>query len=87
MQPNPVEILDEVVSLAKSRQRLASIFDRVRRADEIDEQTLNRLIVERQVIVNLIRTHEKGRLHFRDHDHEYKTNFAEVVKKYLQIKP
>ena len=53
MTTDPVEALETVVQLAKERRKFGSILSYVRRADETDEDTLNRLIQDRRQLMHL----------------------------------
>ena len=54
MTPDPVDALAAVVDLAQQRRRLANLLGMVRRIDETDEQTVKRLIEERDAVVQLL---------------------------------
>jgi hypothetical protein len=77
---DPIKSFEAVLRLAKERRNLSDVLTMVRRIDESDQKTIQRLITERAVVVKLLR--ECG-ARCRPFDHEFKENFIEMVKERL----
>lgn len=87
MPDNPIELLKSITTSLETRRTLGSLLSCVRRIDESDTQTLERLIKERAAVVKLLRSHPAAQDDHSFCDFEYKENFFTVIEKYLVTKP
>lgn len=79
---DPVNALAAVVALAKERQVFGDTLTRVRRVTERDEETLKRLISERDYVIGIIDRHFEGRDNpFKESgEHGYKRNLMAALE-------
>lgn len=81
---DPVEVLQSVIDMATAYKKLSHLLDCVRRIDESPEQTLDRLLRERTVIVKLLQSREASKHDHSEFDFEYKENFFVVIDRYVR---
>ncbi len=78
---DPIEQLSVVVELAKLYRRLDCLLNGVRKIDESAEQTLIRILKERQAVVNLL--HKNDVQHNYD-DYNYSHFYVEHIKGFIK---
>ena len=80
----PIRIVKAVVYLAEQGEKFSSLLASVRAIEESDEQTLQRLIRERQHVVRILQEHPKTRDWHEDLDFGYYRNFTSAVDKLMR---
>jgi hypothetical protein len=84
MTNDPVGILKAVINKAELGDSLSNLLASVRKIEESDRNTLERLIKERSYIVELLTSNSRTKHLHADFDFGYKANFKEAVDKLLE---